>query len=180
MRQACFYPMKAIQKTNECSFLFKTFFFFSLLFSALQGYSQQPNFSGNWTLQQRISISGNDYANGIPNEIDFSKNGEFVRISFINDGYDTIVLNLNINGQPTKTTSLAKKDRISTIKWLGDNKNFAQVNDYISPGKNESDQKNTTTWTLTDEGAILTIIKVSENYINGETWSMKGIYKRKE
>jgi len=175
--------MTTIQKTNKCSFVFKIFLFFNLLVCAIPGYSQQSGFTGSWTLQQRISLSGNDYANGVPNEINFSKNGEFVTISLLNmnqsRGFDTIVLKLNNSGQPTKSITPSKREKLSTIKWLESDKSFVQANEYTTPGRKESDQKNILTWTLASQGDTLTIVKVDENYINGETWSMKGIYKRK-
>ena len=165
---------------NNRNNIFLGVVFSVFLFAAMPAPSARADFSGSWVLKERNSLSGNSYANGIPNEIIFVQKADSAFISTIGlnqtGGYDTTILHLGMDGLPSKTLTPTNKIRSTNMEWQENQQSFIQIDNYYLEGNDKPDHKSTITWSISDKGNILTIVKLDENFINGETWSMKGIY----
>jgi thioredoxin-related protein len=157
------------------------FLFFCFLFNVKVAFAQGPDFSGTWALLQRISLSGKDYANGLPKQLKVSQKQDSVTFERLNvyENNEEITTReaLSFNGSSTVTMSpVSNKKRVAFIKWSSDMKSLTeQIYLKASTEENKSDIKITEVWTLSDDGKMLTVVKVSEND-KGEKWSMKGVY----
>jgi hypothetical protein len=141
---------------------------------------QQLNFSGTWILEQRISVSGNNYVNGMPSNIYIDHNADSIIIrkkTVDQNGKDTFYIeSFPITGTISFVISSDIIKKI-VLQWAAKEDQFTQIVNYENSKSKKVDRTITYSWKLTDKN--LTLDRLDENRVTGEVWSMKGIYRRK-
>jgi nitrate reductase alpha subunit len=141
-------------------------------------------FTGTWVLQEKTSLSGIDYANGVPSKIIISQAGDqliIYRTSIIGaEGQDTTeTQTLNLDGNAQITNDPHRKISVLT-QYSQDHHGFSQATEVSAAGK--PDLKNLTIkedWAFSVDGKNLTIAKTFTNLLDpDDKWSMKGTYQK--
>lgn len=155
---------------------------FAFLVAAKTAFSQKADFSGNWSLEKRTSLSGTDYANGVPKEIKIILRPDSIIINRVTTGQNgeeiSIVESISFDGNPTLSITPSMNKKSSTIKWSANGEEYVETANLCAPDEDKPNRKITYTWSLANDGKTLALIRVDENFLNGETWSMKGVYKK--
>jgi hypothetical protein len=157
-------------------------FYFSAPASAL---AQTAGFSGAWALKERTSLSGQDFANGVPKSITVTEKADVIAIERVliteaARGENQYVETLAFDGKPFERVTLGKRQAHATIKRLEDPRSLVETISYSLP-ENFRDHEFTATetWHLSNDNKTLTIIV---NYTNEKdptkNWSMRGVYEK--
>jgi hypothetical protein len=157
----------------------------ALMLATTAVYADAPRgeFAGKWVLQNRQTLSGVDYANGVPDEITIAtKDGamDIERVSGAGAGGSETARVTYVNEQPTESVTAAHHKRIGSIAWDDNHRGFIETVRISGDGKGELLSRNTYTWKLVEGGKALTLVRESENVSTGEKWSMRGSYGRQE
>lgn len=154
-----------------------------LLF-AIPAFSQQADLSGNWTLVQKVSLSGIDYVNSIANQVNVKQSGGSIRIERITKipGQDdhTSIETLTTDGKTNVLNLDSASRKTATLLLASDGKGFRESGIYTDPTQSDKVKyKITEAWSLSADGATLTIVKNFENPNDvNDKWSVKGEYNK--
>jgi thioredoxin-related protein len=145
-------------------------------------HAQTPGLSGVWVLKERKSISGPDYANGIPKQMTLVLSPDSLSLLRTYDGGEqpdyTINESLALNGSATEVLRTTSK-RKSILKKGNDANSFSIEVTYrdINTGKPTSADF-TEKWNMAASGKELTIEKQATGS-DGNTWGITGLYQLK-
>ncbi|MFI5140210.1 MAG: hypothetical protein ACHQIM_20485 [Sphingobacteriales bacterium] len=144
-------------------------------------FAQKADFSGIWILQEKTLIAGPDYANGVPKKITINQTKDSITITRVSQGENNdeiTIVTAALNGEPIVMVTRPTRKR-STIVWLNaDKKEFTETAAFTNDGEQKPDLKIIYTWSLTDEGNTITLLREDEDFSNGEKFQMKGLYKK--
>ena len=168
---------------RQSLYMKKTAIFLS--FGALMGLSSYgQSFSGHWTLQQRTSLSGIDYGNGVPKDVTMNQGADSItitRITAMGQNPDvTATETISENGAVNQKTTSTNRNKTAVFTWTEPNKSFNEKTTLSSVG-NPSDLnlQIDETWSLSPDGNTLTLVKDFKNLKNSsDMWSQKGVYTR--
>jgi len=155
-----------------------------LTLSTLTTFAQSPDYNGNWKLSKKQPLSGIDYANSIPNQVNVQQTGNSIsikRTTEVPGRADQVASQtLTLDGKPNVVNAAADTKRTATIQWSNDQKSFTEHSICTDPSKNDQlKYQITETWSLSADGHTLTILKSFENPNNAEDkWSVKGEYTK--
>jgi hypothetical protein len=147
-------------------------------------FAQKPaDFSGTWTLKDRKSLSGQDYANGVPGKVTFKSNKDSIYITrAIGDQTGQLVPSdesVSLS-KPTESITATKKKRVTTLSWDKQSNSMMLNSSFNLPESiNETTFKVTEKWTLSADNKKLTLVKNFENVKDtNDKWSMEGYYEK--
>src|SRR5688572_22368482 len=121
-------------------------------------FAQRADYSGVWTLEERKSLTGPDYANGIPLKISIIQTPDSINIEKISFNQYQVEVKTNetigIDGNLFETKVSNNKKTI-TIEWIDDNQNFIETTSYTSENKKEPNRITIYNWSLSKDKKIL-------------------------
>lgn len=158
-------------------------FHFLLTSSDFQKYSR-IDFTGVWSIQKQEAVSGPQFANSMPQKVTIKQANDslyLVKVSedengqgFISQENFDFSTNLFIS-----TTGHTKRKKVSRLNWSDQVRSFTEFQSFCAPGNDrDTVAKLTDTWSLSSDGNILTLLRVSE-VTGNRSWSTKAIYIKK-
>jgi len=177
---------KIIRKTKMKTTILKTVFTIGILFHLLPAKAQVTQFSGTWKLKERTSLTGLDYANGVPtqekvtaasNEITIERT---VPTGNADQPESVTSETLKINNQVQNSTTPRGRIRRTTFTFDQATRTFTISSDLAEPQKPDKVIiKLKEVWTVAPDGQTLTLLNYYESVTDPTTsWSMKGIYQK--
>lgn len=145
--------------------------------------AQIANFVGAWNQKERISLSGTDYANAIPEKVQLAIDNNVLSIERVNISEDSDKPNvikeiLKINGEKNINNISSARRKETSIKANG-GMNFIEYSEVVDPTNNKLLFKISESWSLSTDAKKLTIVKNFESTTDpNDKWSMKGIYEK--
>lgn len=146
-------------------------------------FSQQTDFTGNWEIQEKTSISGVLYENGVPKQIKTIQKPDIIIIEKMNtnqSGADyTTADTISLNGKVCESITPQKRKKSILIKWSDESKVLTQTSNFSYPD-NENNVAYTITdiWKLSESGETLTLIRTLASP-KSDGWSIKAVYIKK-
>ncbi len=153
-----------------------------LVFASLSASAQNVDFSGTWILSKQISLSGDNYLNGVPKKIIITQSLDsiiIVKISVGENKDDSVIQALMFNGEPRVTITELKNNRSSVLKWSGDEKSFIETSNITAPVHDQLKSTSEFNWSLSENKTNIILIRNYLDHLSGETYSMKGVYDKK-
>lgn len=146
-------------------------------------FADAQDFSGTWNLKERTSLTGNDYQNGLAKQITITNKKDSISITRIvanQYGDVTQIEMVSIDGKPNPVITPGKRKKIAVIQWTINNKGFTESGSFSTPeDQNDISYKISETWTISDDGKRVTIVKTYESTKDAtDKWSMKGEYEK--
>jgi hypothetical protein len=171
-------------KSARCKSFFYGFILSFTLLNGFSGWSQKVNFSGKWILKDQHRISGNLYDNGVPKQMNIIQESDSMIIERVtmNQNQKDVrsVETIRFDGKLNNTVTPSKRKKTVMIKWSNDGQDFVETSIYNSAvDESKVDFKITDTWTLSNNGKTLTMMRVNESNI-GESWASKAIYDKRQ
>jgi len=174
-----------MKKANFYVFTFISFLFLSITCS--KTFGQKADFSGTWMQTERNSLSGKDYANGLPSKIKITQEQSRITIertslSGNTDSPATIEIEkLNIDGLPATSTTASKRIKSSMIQFTAGKMGFTETS-FLNDQNDKKVLFNTSeVWSLSRDGKTLTVVRNFASASDPEDkWSMKGRYEREK
>lgn len=84
-----------------------------------------------------------------------------------------------INGNALVKTTPDNRTMTATLKWSDQTKTFTRYGEYSQPGNDQLGIKVNETWSLSDDGKALTIVKQVDNVAAKDfTYTIKAVYDR--
>jgi len=160
----------------------KKLFFLILTILALKA-NAQTTFSGNWRRTERISLSGNDYSNGVPIQLQVKQTADSIAISRVTELSEsetsTVQESVPLSGKAV-AVKVADKQKLASIKWDKTTNSFTETGVYSDPQQPDKPlYKTSEVWTLSADGNTLSIVKTFASTADAnDQWSMKGVYQK--
>jgi len=177
--------MKRTKTGTQANYL--AFFIVSILMLLMSSKgSAQTTFSGKWTLKQRASLAGPDYANAAPKALTVSETKDSITIERENiDGNgqkSKTSETVSKDGNPNIITTFSKRQKTITIAYSKSEKTFKESANLSQPtDKNKADYSYSENWSVSDDGKQLIVIKNFESSKNTfDKWSIKAEYEKLE
>lgn len=139
---------------------------------------QTADFSNNWTLQQKTTISGPSYDNGVPKAINITKSEKGLTIERISiTGVKSSEL-LDFSGNIVNSATAANNKKATKVSSGTDNNTFKETSIF----SDQQDKVLSTTieiWNISPNQKTLTLVKTFQSATNpDDKWSMKGLYTK--
>jgi hypothetical protein len=146
-------------------------------------FSQKTDFTGNWEIREKTSVSGVLYENGVPKQIKTTQNPEIIIIEKINtnqSGLDyTTADTVSLNGKVSESITPQKRKKSIMIKWSDETKVLTQTSNFSYPD-NENNVAYTITdiWKLSESGESLMLLRTMTSP-KSDGWSIKAVYNKR-
>lgn len=144
-------------------------------------FGQGWSYTGFWRLEKRVSLSGTNYDNGIPEQIkvrQYKDSAEIVMIILRQNGMDTVHYFIKMDGIPFETISSSGKLKKVSIEWLESNRGFNETAVFTDGNEVKPHHIATSRWRLIDGGKSFEVTKEVKYANSDENWSMTGVYGR--
>lgn len=151
---------------------------------------READFSGNWVLKDRTSVTGTDFANGIPDEIKLIQMKDAITLERLtleqNGAQVTVSETLSFDGVPLETvTEKPHRHKSTALKWATDKKSFTEFVSYPSEYDGQTPEETITeVWALSNTGKTLTLFNTHQSaqpnplFPGNDNWSMRGVYEK--
>lgn len=148
--------------------------------SAFAIQANRVNFSGDWKLNEGKSDLG-QFARFATRLIKADQKDDAITIAKTAPSFNgedvTITETLSYDGKETETTVFGSSKRKSTAKWSDDGKTFTISYTLLFDFNGQiTEIKGTETWTLSDDGKVLTL-QINSSSPQGE-FSSKAVYDK--
>lgn len=141
----------------------------------------QTNFSGTWKQKNKEFISGQQYANAVPEQVKLTPKKDsisFEVISIAQNGFDTVHYTLATNGGLLSDITKNKRKYTKKLGLSADKKTITIESVYKAPGSDtEVEFTRAETFSLSADGKQLTINRKS-NEKEDKSWEAKGTYEK--
>ena len=139
---------------------------------------QTPDHSGVWILKQKHSISGKDYANGIPKKMKVRITADSMIMERVYDGglSNDYAMNdaLPLNGNTMSIVS-ANRKRESVVKSNPERDQFLIEVKYTDTGTGKESSSYVEKWNVDKTDKELRVEKMAKG-TNGDSWRIDGVY----
>lgn len=152
-----------------------------LLAHATNVFGQGTSYTGFWRLEKRLSLTGINYDNGLPEQINirqYKDSAEIVMITLKQNGMDTVHYFIRKNATPFETISSSGKLKEVSIEWLENNRGFNETVVFTERNGLKPHHITTSRWRLLDDGKSFEVTKEVKYANSDENWSMTGVYGR--
>ncbi|WP_431213591.1 thioredoxin family protein [Puia sp. P3] len=146
-------------------------------------FERRPDFSGSWILKARQSLSGTDYADGLPEQMRISQNNYTHTITILTitpteHGLDTGNYTLKLGGSPINTVSPSGKNKVIRFEYSADSMGMTETTMYSRPNESNPYRISKMYWRLAEGGSNIEIVREDKFGKVEENWSIKGLYGR--
>jgi len=163
------------QRKNPIYFIISILLMSNIL--TLTASGQSTDFSGRWSYNHQVSISGKLYQNGSPEKVAINQKGKNIEVESVTftGTKDTTTREIFDNNNEFITRTVFGRRKVITLQWADDGNGFTETTNVYS--LNESgkvDGQIIDIWTKAD--GLLTLDRKSKNFIGGDEWESKAYY----
>jgi hypothetical protein len=144
----------------------------------------QTGFSCTWTITKKTPLSGTNYANSIPKNLEITQTGDslhITRTSIGAHGEDVVIPEVvSTDGKPSVSLTPDKRWKSIVLQWTTDHTGFSETAVNSKPNsEQEPDYQRIETWALSPDGQTLTITRDFKSLVNpDDQWSVKGEFQK--